>query len=268
MSDEREQDQPSPIAASDPASEERSEEALLRRFIGRNPEKLLKVYKKQRQGKFANSMNWVVFFLGWHTWFFYRKMYLYGIAGFALLLGLVALLELVAPQAATAGSAAANAMLAFYANVLYVRHARRKIGAIEQHAIPEADRDRMIEKAGGVSWAGAVLGVGIVVAIAGAVVYEVVNSPRQQVRQAGCASDIVHETALELVVNVLAEQGLPTDGIDVVDFVEVPSPSPTTIKTCRFIGRQHGETATFYLKIDPLEGDPDGVYFNLSTRPD
>ena len=268
MSDPRDQDVPGPNAAGNSPSDDRSAEALLRRFVGRNADAFLKLYEKQRQGKAALSMNWTVFFLGWHTWCFYRKMYLYGIAGVVAVLVATLPLDLISGRAGTIGAIAVHALLATYANAFYVWHARRQVRAIEQHAIPETDRNRMIEKAGGASAAGAAVGVAALVALVGAVFHELANAPSKQVREAGCAADIVHEAALEILVDGMKEQGIATDGVEVGEFVEVAAASPTAIKTCRFIARRPGDSATFFLRIDPLEGDPHGVNFNLLIRPD
>ena len=110
-----------------------SNERLFNLYVGDNAERFLAVYRTQQQGGIGIFLNWAVVLFG-SVWFFYRKMYLAGIA------------YLLVPG---------------FADALYVARARRLIAKAEREIADPALRESWIERQGGFSLAGLMIGIAV-----------------------------------------------------------------------------------------------------------
>lgn len=139
----------------------RDEEALLRMFVGRNPEPFVRILRAAQGNRFeSGGLNAACFFLP-IVWFFYRKMFLYG--AIAMLAPFI--LALLISKAMSAAGIGLAVAIAFSSNFIYVTHARRRIARIERFDLAESVRDDLIRAAGGTSVAGALFGGAVSIAM-------------------------------------------------------------------------------------------------------
>lgn len=136
-------------------------------FVGPNADKFLEVYRKLNDKKNPISLNWVAFFFA-VPWFFYRKMYLWGIA---LLLVPVILITLF-PTLSDANLAISGIFL-IMGNRFYVEIANRKIKKVEAMDLSAEECNEYLRNAGGVSPIGAVFGSIILIAVLALVVIDI-----------------------------------------------------------------------------------------------
>lgn len=129
----------------------------LREFFGPRAEKYLAIYDKARAAnKFhAISWNWAVFFAT-YTWFFYRKMFLFGACFIAIQFALSFLFGIY-------GMVAYAAALALGAKGQYVHWAMIKLDEADARGLVGKERQDYLGRAGGVSVAAGVL-AGLLVA--------------------------------------------------------------------------------------------------------
>jgi len=128
----------------------------LAQFVGPNADKYLGLYDRQKQGKRQGvSWCWGAFFvpLGW---LLYRRMTLVA----ACVLGVAVLLAVLFPKFTGGGWV----IIPMQCKQWYLLYAQRKIAKINARATSEEERIRLLQKAGGVSIAGAVIGTVITVA--------------------------------------------------------------------------------------------------------
>lgn len=150
--------------------------ADLETFFGPNADRYLEVYEKMRMEKnfqraSVKTWSWPVF-LGGFTWFFYRKMYIYGAtAVFTLLITSYLLGNTGSLGSAGGGMFAAFAM---HAKTSYVNQALGRIAKADELGLTGIDRTDYLRRAGGVSlpagiFAGLIYGFAVAVAILGAI---------------------------------------------------------------------------------------------------
>lgn len=123
-------------------------------YIGPNTHKFLKTWNKIMNGdNWPLSWCWPVFLVGM-PWFFYRKMYIEGAVVFLTPI----LIAMILPSLSGSGQLVFGMMLATSAKTYYLQRARKKIETISQTAASESERLERLQRAGGVSVAGAVVG--------------------------------------------------------------------------------------------------------------
>jgi hypothetical protein len=137
-------------------------------FFGPRAEIYLDVYEKLRNTAPAQRMrlrtwSWPAF-LGSFTWFFFRKMYLYG----AMLIFMPLLFGYLL---GTAGSAL-PVLFAIWGKPWYVNSALGRVAKADQLGLSGTDRADYLRRAGGVSWpagifAGLIYGFLLAIVIAG-----------------------------------------------------------------------------------------------------
>lgn len=101
------------------------------------------------------QMNWYVALAG-PVWFFYRKLWLEGVAVLvipAVVVGAIPMLD------TTYVWQGISWVVAFWANPYYIWRARARIAAIEASPLGTDDRDRQLQAKGGVSILGLVVGL-------------------------------------------------------------------------------------------------------------
>lgn len=142
---------------------DRTEEQLLRLFFGRNAERFL-IYlhaERDKSNLFWTRMNFITF-LAPVAWYFYRRMYLYG----ALIFLLPIVLTLLIPKLPHSALTGFGAALAVMSNQIYFHYARNKVARIEKRSdLPAEARDALIQRSGGTSILGAILGSVLTIAI-------------------------------------------------------------------------------------------------------
>jgi hypothetical protein len=152
---------------------DRSEEQLLRLFCGPNAEKFLQYLYEERDWNmvkagvmktpasiFFNRINFVALLFP-VAWFFYRRMYLYG----ALIFLFPIVAGMLFPQFIKMLNFGVAIALAVIANQTYFYFARSRIARIEKRTDLSAQaRDELIQKTGGVSIIGAILGAALTAA--------------------------------------------------------------------------------------------------------
>ena len=125
----------------------------LKLFIGKNTEPYLALFDRQHEKRRGISFCWPAFFVP-VAWFMYRRMHLY----IAIFLAVVVVVVTLVPFTGSGGAGGFAAGFAMAGKPLYLAFARRKINKINKRATDEAQRLRLIEKAGGTSVVGAVVG--------------------------------------------------------------------------------------------------------------
>jgi hypothetical protein len=145
--------------------------ADLETFFGPNADRYLEVYEKMRMEKnfqraSVKTWSWPVF-LGGFTWFFYRKMYIYG--GMAIFTPIIMDYLL-----GSAGIGVMYLVFTMQANALYVDHALGRIAKADELDLTGLERTNYLQRAGGVSlpagiFAGLIYSFAVAVAILGAI---------------------------------------------------------------------------------------------------
>jgi hypothetical protein len=140
------------------------DDALFLAFVGRNQPIYLRTLEKMRAKdphlrKLAPTLCWPAFFVT-VPWLLYRK--LYGWA--AVMIGLPVVMGVVAPSLSGLASPL-GIFLVIWGRPFYVRHAFNRIRKLRERAKDEDELKRLVEKAGGVSVFGAVIGVFITVGL-------------------------------------------------------------------------------------------------------
>ncbi|MBV9520999.1 MAG: hypothetical protein JO068_23090 [Hyphomicrobiales bacterium] len=143
-----------------PRSNEMRED--LRLFAGRNAQVFLDVYDAGRAG-WKGHRCWAGFFFP-QVWFLYRK--LYGMAAFSIFWP-IAWAFVHVPSSWNTGIALVPAFLGSSGRMLYVTKAKKIIAQIRKGTFSEEDAKESIEAAGGVSIAGAVLGLLLLIGFIG-----------------------------------------------------------------------------------------------------
>ena len=138
------------------------ERSLLELFVGRRPRKYMRTYDKAEEGRPALTLNWAAFFVPL-PWLLYRKLYLEG-AVFAIVPALVAFVYLPASQIL---SAFIGMLFFLFGHGYYVFKALNRIEAIEAGSGSDAEKEQEIQHSGGVSRAGAWIGVVVVTGMFG-----------------------------------------------------------------------------------------------------
>ena len=149
------------------ASDQRRIRADLTTFFGPRADIYLDVYEKMRAAPtLANrarvrTWSWPVF-LGSFTWFFYRKMYLYG--------GMLIILPMILSYLFGSAGSATSIIFAMWAKGWYVRNALSRIAKANKLGLTGAERIDYLRKAGGVSLTAGIF-AGLIYAIILAVVF-------------------------------------------------------------------------------------------------
>jgi Protein of unknown function (DUF2628) len=157
-----------PRAESDAVRRPRDERALLGMFIGPNAASYLFLfdarYWKETPSRWLGVWRPFNFVAGFFPapWFFYRKLYLAGLA----CISIPAVIAVWSPEWAFRIIAGMTAPLIFAANTYYVTRVRTKIAEIERSGLPQEQRDARIRSAGGVcevsGYVGIVLQAGLI----------------------------------------------------------------------------------------------------------
>lgn len=122
-------------------------------FIGKNAGPYLALFDRQQEKRRGIAFCWPAFFVP-VAWFMYRRMHLY----IAVVLAIVTVIVTMVPFKGSGGAGAFAVAFAMSGKPLYLAFAQRKINKINKRATDEAQRLRLIEKAGGTSVTGAVIG--------------------------------------------------------------------------------------------------------------
>jgi hypothetical protein len=150
------------------APDQRSVRQDLATFFGPNAEVYLDAYERMRdaaprQRTTVRTWSWPVFLTAF-SWFFYRKMYVYGAMTIFMPMFFGYLF----------GSVGGSMWIVFamWGKTWYVNHALGRIAKADQLGLTGADRADYLQRAGGVSWpagilAGVVYGFLLLVVIAG-----------------------------------------------------------------------------------------------------
>ncbi|NBJ11365.1 DUF2628 domain-containing protein [Microvirga arsenatis] len=131
---------------------------LLAAFVGPNHEVYRRALEKMRAKdpalrKLPLTWCWPAFLITL-PWLLYRKLY-----GWAAgLIGAVLALSIIFPSLSSTGTLGAYAGLAMMAKPLYVQYALKRIGKLRSRAASEEELEALVQKAGGVSVPGAVIG--------------------------------------------------------------------------------------------------------------
>ena len=219
-----------------------SEEDLFNAFAGPDSEKLLETYQLQAQGTHKSKFNWAVFFFPM-PWFFYRKLYLYGVL--TILLPMV--LVLIFPAIANASFAGVAVALGLTANGLYVYHAKRKIAKLQELGLAPDDLLDQVKKSGGTSMGAGVFS-GVIYASLLVLPFLQLASP-SQASLPTCKSDLVHKTVRDLLSKELIKNGFPVSAIKYSDFKHLENVSDDTRNSCSFTITDGKATATKYATI-------------------
>lgn len=121
--------------------------ADLTAFFGPRSEVYLDTYEKMRSGSgrqrtMPRTWSWPVF-LGWFTWFFYRKMYAYG--------ALLVIAPMVLGYLFGSAGGAMSILFAMWAKGFYVNYALGRIIKADKLGLIGAERTDYLQRAGGVS---------------------------------------------------------------------------------------------------------------------
>jgi hypothetical protein len=127
-----------------------SEDELFLAFFGKNGEKFVKTLHRMREKDpalriFVMSWCWPAFFIA-VPWYFYRKMYAWGV----VLVAMPTVLELLLGKGGSAGNIAFFTFFAIMAKSLYVHHASRQLKRLRAGVTSEAELlERAKERGGG-----------------------------------------------------------------------------------------------------------------------
>jgi len=160
---------PSPAQALFDVPDQWRVRAELERFFGPNANSFLDLYERMRAlpaNKRSGIRTWGPVFLGSFTWFFYRKMYVYG--------AIVIFMPLVLSYLFGSVSGVLAFIYAISAKVWYVNYALGRIAKADQLELSGAERTDYLQRAGGVSlpagiFAGLIYGFAVAVLIIGIV---------------------------------------------------------------------------------------------------
>src|SRR5882757_6111867 len=122
-------------------------QADLATYFGPRADVYLDTYEKMRsatgaQRRSPRTWNWPVFF-GSFTWFFYRKMYVYG--------AMMIILPIVLGYLFGSAGGALPILFAMWAKGWYVSHALDRIVKADKLGLAGAERTDYLQRAGGVS---------------------------------------------------------------------------------------------------------------------
>jgi hypothetical protein len=143
-------------------------------FFGPNADKFLELYERMRAGAgsrraMPRAWSWPVF-LGSFTWFFYRKMYVYGAA-------LIFLPVIIGYLLGSTGSAMAI-VFAMWAKGLYVNSALRRVYKARQLGLTGEERRNYLQQAGGVSLVAGTFAGSIFALLLAAVIFAAAHKTR------------------------------------------------------------------------------------------
>lgn len=217
-----------------------TDEDLFSLYVGPNAGKFAGLYRAIVDGEGRRwSFNWIVLFAAL-PWFFYRRMYLFGI----LLLVIPVAVGFVLPQAAQLGAPGIAVVLAVLANRWYVSGAIEKIERIKALNLPDAERNERIQDAGGVSPAGAIFGVLIVFALVA-----IPFMSRSTVALPGCDTGEVQQLTEKLLSDNLKKAGVRAMGLKLEAFETVHSAFDGTAHVCRFTANLGRETEKLFVGV-------------------
>jgi hypothetical protein len=123
-------------------------------FFGPNAQAYLDLYDRMRDAApreriKLRTWSWPVF-LGSFSWFFYRKMYLYG--------AMVIFMPIFFGYLFGSASGAISIIFAMWAKNWYVNYALGRIVKADKLGLTGAERADYLQRAGGVSWLAGILG--------------------------------------------------------------------------------------------------------------
>lgn len=143
------------------------EEELIRLFVGENFGKFEAVYEKMKIKKGALGWCWTAFFLP-SVWLLYRKLYIEAVV--ILVLPVVILTIFPNLDIANVGISVAVAMTG---KNYYLGRAKTKIGKIMALSEPDDFKMELLQRAGGVSWPAAIIGIAIYASLIGLALWAV-----------------------------------------------------------------------------------------------
>lgn len=211
---------------------------LLTMFIGPNAETFLGSAGLGLGAKKGWSFNWVAAFFAL-PWFFYRKMFLIGLA----ILLVPIMITVIFPQFAEFNIGVGGAIGAT-ANSLYLWHANRKIDKLKKLELSSDELKDKINKAGGTSTGGAVFGCLIVLALIALPFLEKASATLPD-----CNNAQVQKMAGTLLSDVLTNNGVDVEGLKVYDFKRVEGEPDTSMNICSYTADLKVESRTLYLSV-------------------
>ena len=113
----------------------------IKRLIGKKQEFYVPKFSQMKQLNKKMTWNWPAFFIG-PVWFFYRKMYNYGIA--LMLLNMV--VDGIMPDVITIAVAA---VVGAFANYIYMDYLEKQ--SLQMKSMPETTKETFIKEKGGTS---------------------------------------------------------------------------------------------------------------------
>lgn len=129
---------------------------MFRLFVGDNSDRVIEIFRAQEKGEIGIFLNWAVILFG-SVWFFYRKMPFMGGLYFVIPI----LVFIIFPRNSVIFFLLYNPMVAGVADALFVWKARRCINRSEVMFSDQEQREAWIERKGGYSMLGLLLGVGV-----------------------------------------------------------------------------------------------------------
>jgi len=235
--------QPTPASTMSETGEAAApDEDLLRLFVGKNPDNFIRIHRKIASGKRLSAFEGFnpVILLAALPWFFYRKLYFFGIC----ILMAPILLVVLFPQLATVSMAGGAMGLAMFINQVYVMLAMRRIAKIKALGLPTEERDERIRKAGGTSPAGAAFGSVIVVAMVSLQFLELPSTDLP-----GCDDAHVHELTQNSVAEYLEKNGVNTQGLALSNFEPLESKGDGSGHLCRLSARLGGQNTDLFVAV-------------------
>lgn len=231
-----------------------SQHELMTLFIGRNAYKFLAPPSGALGTKKGWSFNWVAAIIGL-PWFFYRKLYLIGLA----ILLVPVIITIIIPQFAEV-NIGFGIMLGAIANTLYLQHADRKIEKLKKLNLSPKELKEKVGKAGGTSIASAIFGTLILVSLVMLPIVEHSSATNRSeniapisnvetVALPSCNNAKVQEAAKDLLTGILSKSGIDASEVKVHDFKQVEYKSKSAMNVCSYVAEIESEPKTFYYYI-------------------
>lgn len=224
----------------------------MRLYVGdKSAKKYDTLYRDYEETGHVIGWSWPAFLLG-PVWLFYRRLDIEG----AVLLLVPALLALISSYLSLV-SLLLYVFYTFLANQYLLYRAERRIYAIEQQAIPDADRDTLIRRRGGVSMRGAIAGgmltVGVIAGLAAGPTWASIDRLKNLLPTASraalpaCTAPRIKNIVQRMIVSQLASLNIPTAGIETSGYAEISASDEE--RNCRMTLTGGGQTASYKVRI-------------------
>ena len=211
-------------------------------YIGPNADRYLKAFELTGKGGIAyrTSWHWPAA-LALIPWLFYRKLYLFGALLSLAIIGSIALF----PDLPNALYTSVHLAFALAVKSLYLAVGLKSIEKADERGHEGAEREAYLEKAGGTSVPGAVMGSAGLVAGVLALVYVAL----QPAELPGCDDPAVRALAADLSAQIATEAGLPDHTMSVHEFKELRASDPDTTRRCQMTARAGERSARVVFTI-------------------